>query len=266
MPAHDVHYDLAADPAALDRGDRPAVRRGAGRAGRRARSSSRPALQRRARPRTRRASTRPPVLEPARSARRRGAPRRSSASASCASARTASSSPRRRALDRARAEGGRRRPAGAAAGADRARAGARAVGGRRRAPARRGPAEDRCGSITPTRRALDELPEPPGPVRMYVCGPTVYARAHIGNARPFVLGMWLRSWLRERRVRRDARPQHHRHQRQDLRGGARRQRGAGRAGDRSGTSRTPAPSASAGPTTCRRRARSSPRSSRSSSS
>jgi cysteinyl-tRNA synthetase len=33
-------------------------------------------------------------------------------------------------------------------------------------------------------------------VRMYFCGPTVYARAHIGNARPFILGMWLRSWLR----------------------------------------------------------------------
>src|ERR1700680_1659702 len=40
-----------------------------------------------------------------------------------------------------------------------------------------------------------ELPAPPGPVRMYFCGPTVYARAHIGNARPFVFGMWLRSWL-----------------------------------------------------------------------
>ena len=25
-----------------------------------------------------------------------------------------------------------------------------------------------------------------GPVRMYFCGPTVYARAHVGNARPFV--------------------------------------------------------------------------------
>jgi cysteinyl-tRNA synthetase len=46
-------------------------------------------------------------------------------------------------------------------------------------------------------RRLDELPPPPGPVRMYFCGPTVYARAHIGNARPFVLGMWLRRWLRE---------------------------------------------------------------------
>jgi cysteinyl-tRNA synthetase len=31
---------------------------------------------------------------------------------------------------------------------------------------------------------------------MYFCGPTVYQRAHIGNARPFVVGMWLRSWLR----------------------------------------------------------------------
>jgi cysteinyl-tRNA synthetase len=47
-------------------------------------------------------------------------------------------------------------------------------------------------------RRLEELPEPPGPIRMYFCGPTVYQRAHIGNARPFVLGMWLRAWLRER--------------------------------------------------------------------
>jgi len=44
-------------------------------------------------------------------------------------------------------------------------------------------------------RSLIELPPPPGPVRMYFCGPTVYARAHIGNARPFVVGMWFRSWL-----------------------------------------------------------------------
>ena len=40
-----------------------------------------------------------------------------------------------------------------------------------------------------------ELPAD-GPVRMYFCGPTVYQRAHIGNARPYVLGMWLRNWLR----------------------------------------------------------------------
>src|SRR5919107_2197630 len=47
-------------------------------------------------------------------------------------------------------------------------------------------------------RQLEDLPEPPGPIRMYFCGPTVYQRAHIGNARPFVLGMWLRAWLRDR--------------------------------------------------------------------
>jgi cysteinyl-tRNA synthetase len=45
-------------------------------------------------------------------------------------------------------------------------------------------------------RQLEKLPAPPGPVRMYFCGPTVYQRAHIGNARPFALGMWLRAWLR----------------------------------------------------------------------
>src|SRR5215467_8264803 len=47
-------------------------------------------------------------------------------------------------------------------------------------------------------RQLEELPAPPGPIRMYFCGPTVYQRAHIGNARPFVIGMWLRNWLRAR--------------------------------------------------------------------
>jgi len=43
---------------------------------------------------------------------------------------------------------------------------------------------------------LVDLPLPPGPVRMYICGPTVYARAHVGNARPFVIGMWWRQWLK----------------------------------------------------------------------
>ena len=47
-------------------------------------------------------------------------------------------------------------------------------------------------------RGLVELPEPPGPIRIYSCGPTVYARVHVGNARPFVVPMWLRNWLRER--------------------------------------------------------------------
>jgi cysteinyl-tRNA synthetase len=45
-------------------------------------------------------------------------------------------------------------------------------------------------------RQLEELPPPPGPIRMYFCGPTVYQRIHVGNARPFVLSMWLRGWLR----------------------------------------------------------------------
>ena len=47
-------------------------------------------------------------------------------------------------------------------------------------------------------RSLVELPPAPGPVGMYVCGPTVYQRAHIGNARPFVVFSWLRDWLRGR--------------------------------------------------------------------
>ena len=47
-------------------------------------------------------------------------------------------------------------------------------------------------------RGKQELPPPRAPVRMYFCGPTVYQRAHIGNARPYVLGVWLRSWLRTR--------------------------------------------------------------------
>src|SRR3989440_4669773 len=50
---------------------------------------------------------------------------------------------------------------------------------------------------TLTRRE-DELPPPPGPVRMYFCGPTVYQRIHVGNARPFVISMWLARWLGRR--------------------------------------------------------------------
>jgi cysteinyl-tRNA synthetase len=47
-------------------------------------------------------------------------------------------------------------------------------------------------------RDLVDLPETPGPIGMYVCGPTVYARAHIGNARPYVIAVWYKRWLRER--------------------------------------------------------------------
>jgi cysteinyl-tRNA synthetase len=42
-----------------------------------------------------------------------------------------------------------------------------------------------------------ELPTPPGPIRMYVCGPTVYQRIHIGNARPYIVFLWLKRWLEE---------------------------------------------------------------------
>jgi cysteinyl-tRNA synthetase len=47
-------------------------------------------------------------------------------------------------------------------------------------------------------RDVVDLPEAPGPIGMYVCGPTVYARAHIGNARPYVIAVWYKRWLRER--------------------------------------------------------------------
>ncbi|HET9288150.1 MAG TPA: cysteine--tRNA ligase [Gaiella sp.] len=46
--------------------------------------------------------------------------------------------------------------------------------------------------------SLVELPPPPEPIGIYVCGPTVYQRAHIGNARPFVVFTWLARWLRAR--------------------------------------------------------------------
>ena len=44
-------------------------------------------------------------------------------------------------------------------------------------------------------RRKQELPPPPGPIRMYVCGPTVYQRIHVGNARPHVVFIWLKRWL-----------------------------------------------------------------------
>jgi cysteinyl-tRNA synthetase len=47
-------------------------------------------------------------------------------------------------------------------------------------------------------RDVVELPEAPGPIGMYFCGPTVYQRIHVGNAVPFVLSMWLKRWLESR--------------------------------------------------------------------
>ena len=46
----------------------------------------------------------------------------------------------------------------------------------------------RCASTTrSTRRKEDFAPIDPKAVRMYVCGPTVYDFAHIGNARPVIV-------------------------------------------------------------------------------
>jgi cysteinyl-tRNA synthetase len=48
---------------------------------------------------------------------------------------------------------------------------------------------------TLTRRKEAFTPVEPGRVRMYHCGPTVYARAHIGNFRAFLFADVLRRWL-----------------------------------------------------------------------
>ena len=43
---------------------------------------------------------------------------------------------------------------------------------------------------------LDELgPGPEGTIGMYVCGPTVYGRMHVGNARPFVIFGLMKRYL-----------------------------------------------------------------------
>ncbi len=49
-------------------------------------------------------------------------------------------------------------------------------------------------SDTLTKTKVD-LPDPPARIGMYTCGPTVYQRIHIGNARPFLISMWLERWL-----------------------------------------------------------------------
>ena len=43
-----------------------------------------------------------------------------------------------------------------------------------------------------------DLPDPPARLGMYTCGPTVYQRIHIGNARPYVISAWLKRWLETR--------------------------------------------------------------------
>ncbi|MBV9837382.1 MAG: cysteine--tRNA ligase, partial [Solirubrobacterales bacterium] len=49
--------------------------------------------------------------------------------------------------------------------------------------------DTRTGEI----RALE--PKEPGRVRIYACGPTVYGRIHVGNARPFVVFSLLKRFL-----------------------------------------------------------------------
>ena len=47
-------------------------------------------------------------------------------------------------------------------------------------------------------KAKVELPDSPARIGMYTCGPTVYQRIHIGNARPYVISLWLKRWLASR--------------------------------------------------------------------
>src|ERR1700720_4489675 len=43
--------------------------------------------------------------------------------------------------------------------------------------------------------SLELAPRAPGRVGIYACGPTVYSRIHIGNARPFVVFSLLKRFL-----------------------------------------------------------------------
>ena len=54
---------------------------------------------------------------------------------------------------------------------------------------------------TLTRQKEEFVPQIPGEVRMYVCGPTVYNRIHIGNARPLCVFDTLRRYLEYRGYR-----------------------------------------------------------------
>ncbi|MGI9540298.1 MAG: cysteine--tRNA ligase [Miltoncostaeaceae bacterium] len=54
---------------------------------------------------------------------------------------------------------------------------------------------------TLTKRNEPLSPGPDGTVRIYFCGPTVYSRIHIGNARPYVVFMVLKRFLERRGLR-----------------------------------------------------------------
>jgi cysteinyl-tRNA synthetase len=49
-----------------------------------------------------------------------------------------------------------------------------------------------------TRDDIELTPDATGRIGMYVCGPTVYGRIHVGNARPFVVFGLMRNYLRWR--------------------------------------------------------------------
>ena len=51
---------------------------------------------------------------------------------------------------------------------------------------------------TLSRKKEDFIPIDPGHVRVYACGPTVYGRIHVGNARPIVVFDVLVRLLRQR--------------------------------------------------------------------
>jgi cysteinyl-tRNA synthetase len=67
-----------------------------------------------------------------------------------------------------------------------------------------------------TREIRDFVPITPGRVGIYICGLTTQAPPHIGHVRFAVAFDVLRRWLtRGHGYRRHARPQCHRHRRQD---------------------------------------------------
>jgi hypothetical protein len=122
-----------------------------------------------------------------------------------------------------------------------------ARGGARRATAPAAPDYDRAVRLYDTyTRGLRELPPPPGPIRIYSCGPTGVP-AHPRRQRGAVRRRDVAAELAPGDGLRDeARHQHHRHQRQDLRRGSRRERRARRGRERlvRGGHRSPRPRSS----------------------
>src|SRR5205814_1455013 len=71
-----------------------------------------------------------------------------------------------------------------------------ALGGVRRAAARRGDPEGGMRLRDSRTGELVELaPGPDGTIGIYACGPTVYDRIHVGNARPYVVFGLMKRYL-----------------------------------------------------------------------